>query len=137
MDPDEITRGDSKVWDIPIEDATGVPMPLHDCTVTVTARTAYDAPAMLFQHRITIDAAGDVVPAETASMTLGPGGVTAGLVIERLDPDESVAFAPGDYIYDLEITYPSPVVAGEYDRETKINGAPLVVKPDLTTEATP
>ena len=127
-----IIRGDSEVYTITLKNADGTAFNLTDCTVWVTAKssTADADTAALYQHRIVISNTGTVTSQN--SLYLGAGGATAGILIHRIAPAESDGFAAGSYVYDVQVRYPSPDVAGQYDIETPILGATETVVEDIT-----
>lgn len=131
-----ITRGDSETWTITILDDEGAPFVLENCTVFVTYKSSAsdEDAAALFQHWIEIGAGGTVTDQD--GLYIHDDGYTAGKLIERLDPTESATFETGNYVYDVQVRYPSPDVAGEFDIETPINGVADTVVADITRATT-
>ena len=114
----EVIRGDTTMWDIAIVGADDLPLNLTGCSVWVTVKTSADQPdsEALYQHTLTVSGAGATT--HTDGLSVGTGGVTAGIVDEELTPAESALFATGDYVYDIQVMLANgriytPVLGGE------------------------
>ncbi len=132
-----ILRGNSYRWQIPLLNELGAPLDLRGLKVFVTYKlsTADPDTAALFQHSIAIDVNG--VATTTDGMKLGPGGAAAGVILERLSPLESVNFAAGRYLYDVQVVIPNPDDPADPDVYTPISGDSDTVVLDVTRSVTP
>lgn len=132
-----IIRGNVCRWTIPILNTQGAPFPLFGCAVFVTYKSSVSQPddAALFRHSIVIDGTGTATSSD--GMKLGPGGASAGVIVERLSPLESVTFAAGTYVYDVQVVIPNPDDPNDPDVYTPIIGDSDTVSLDVTRSVTP
>lgn len=125
----EITRGDTRVARIALDDLTGedpVPLNLAGKRITVTCRRGPDKP-VLYANHIELDTGGNVVSATNMALETT---AEAGVILETIPSDESAEFRPGAYRYDLEVR---EAVSGQPDLVvTPILGEPETVVADYT-----
>ncbi len=132
-----LVRGNVARWTIPILNTQGAPFDLSGSKVFVTYKSSSSQPddAALFQHSIVIDGTGTATSSD--GMKLGPGGASAGVIVERLSPLESVTFAAGTYVYDVQVVIPNPDDPADPDVYTPIIGDSDSIVMDITRSVTP
>lgn len=100
-----LIRGDSKYFRIPFtHPVSGEPFDLTGCDIWVTAKrnpNNSDAQA-IYQHTMRVDGSGTVTASNGLSLETT---AAAGVVIQRISPEESKLFLVGKQFVDVQIRH--------------------------------